>query len=875
MITMLYLYRIFLVLSSLAILTACGEKSDLSSEEYSGDHQCTYNSEQAECDNNFRLISEAEVFSQYYGRLTEHKSRSAAPTSNNGLVRSLSSTELPTSTKITYTKPIFPYAISLNQHMLGSISSTYGYAGHVNYNHEYDYDNYTDLESKFYKNTHPLKNKSNRNSHLIVYVQQDVVNIATPHLGSLEELVPENYDGKENYDYDLNPKSFEVVAAADRRRLFRFNHWAYIDRIVMFGGNVELPIVIPSPEWINAAHKNGVRIYGNIMLPQSHHGICEFERLLFYDGLRSGGINRDDDGSIDKYPFARKLVKLAKKHGFDGWHINNESPCLIRGPHYAGFSDWYNYYSQTIAGPDTDLLFYLATSKEEQFFDGGVNTIRGVVIPSIRYTVTSKGEDFPDTDEAKDYAYVQVSDSGEDKTTFWAIEDLLWFKNLTTQGGHFYQTIRENADRFDLVETQGHYYLDFTQGYSKDSYSTELANHQSYEEYPYVSLITGQSILSDNVSWAQNLSNSSVGSYEHIYQVRGGGTITSHFSGLLRADSLNDIQSGDMLVGIPFNHRIDTSNKADFKIVLSFVNHLAFHGSFRSAPVIIKVTSKSETGNIHEKETAVNLRYAYNPYINVEIPLTQIEGDLITKIAIHSGGLPDSLLGTILLNKIAITYNDNTTTFTATATARICKSKDHSGQTEKYSVQVENRINDAGSTDPTFSYFLTNGRDTVFLGKTGNNMFVSYDLSGNFFSDEDDLEVHILAKVSGKYYISEFKDMLVSDALTVSSDSTDDRYHTYTLIPDSTDDTVDHDSAFSDVSNVTWKMLALGDHGALNLGEGNYIDEIDEHIKYNSFSYTIPSNYQSRANINSARVIYEKDSCVFAKEFLPSSFNGL
>ena len=64
-----------------------------------------------------------------------------------------------------------------------------------------------------------------------------------------------NYSGEEN-----------------RFNLYNFTHWAYIDKLVWFGGTASQTVHIPSAPWVNTAHKNGVQVFGNVFFAPTVFG---------------------------------------------------------------------------------------------------------------------------------------------------------------------------------------------------------------------------------------------------------------------------------------------------------------------------------------------------------------------------------------------------------------------------------------------------------------------------------------------------------------------------------------------------------------------------------------------------------------------------
>lgn len=95
---------------------------------------------------------------------------------------------------------------------------------------------------------------------------------------------------------------------------YAFTYWQYVDTLVFWGGSAgEGLILAPNATVIDAAHRNGVKVYGTVFFPPTAYGgkiewVRDFVR-------KSGGA----------YPVADKLVEVARHYGFDGWFINQET----------------------------------------------------------------------------------------------------------------------------------------------------------------------------------------------------------------------------------------------------------------------------------------------------------------------------------------------------------------------------------------------------------------------------------------------------------------------------------------------------------------------------------------------------------------------
>ncbi|MFE2285136.1 endo-beta-N-acetylglucosaminidase [Streptomyces sp. NPDC059443] len=96
---------------------------------------------------------------------------------------------------------------------------------------------------------------------------------------------------------------------------YALTHWAYIDELVFWGGSSGEGIVLaPNAPVVDAAHRNGVRVLGNVFLPPvAYGGDLQWTRDL---------VQRD---SLGRFPVAEKLVEVARTYGFDGWFVNAET----------------------------------------------------------------------------------------------------------------------------------------------------------------------------------------------------------------------------------------------------------------------------------------------------------------------------------------------------------------------------------------------------------------------------------------------------------------------------------------------------------------------------------------------------------------------
>ncbi|MFD4531616.1 discoidin domain-containing protein [Kitasatospora sp. NPDC058397] len=95
---------------------------------------------------------------------------------------------------------------------------------------------------------------------------------------------------------------------------YAFGYWQYVDKLVFWGGSAgEGLILAPNPTVIDAAHRNGVKVYGTVFFPPAAYG---GQLQWLRDFVQKSG---------NSYPVADKLAQAAQYYGFDGWFINQET----------------------------------------------------------------------------------------------------------------------------------------------------------------------------------------------------------------------------------------------------------------------------------------------------------------------------------------------------------------------------------------------------------------------------------------------------------------------------------------------------------------------------------------------------------------------
>ncbi|OIK28431.1 endo-beta-N-acetylglucosaminidase [Streptomyces malaysiense] len=113
----------------------------------------------------------------------------------------------------------------------------------------------------------------------------------------------------------FGPTSSNPSQGSDTADYYALTHWAYMDELVFWGGSSgEGLILAPNAPVVDAAHRHGVPVLGNVFLPPAAYG----GQLRWIRDL----VRRDAAGH---HPLAAQLVAVASAHGFDGWFVNAET----------------------------------------------------------------------------------------------------------------------------------------------------------------------------------------------------------------------------------------------------------------------------------------------------------------------------------------------------------------------------------------------------------------------------------------------------------------------------------------------------------------------------------------------------------------------
>lgn len=173
---------------------------------------------------------------------------------------------------------------------------------------------------------------------------------------------------------------------SDKFHTYTFSYWQYVDKLVMWGGSAgEGLIVPPSADVIDAAHKNGVPVFGTVFLPQREHG----GKIEWMHDL----LQQRDDGS---FPVADKLIEAAGYYGFDGWFINQETQGGT--PQDAAKMAEFLTYLQNTMAPGMEVIWYDSmvdtgpvawqgglTDRNKMFFQNGEQRVSDSMFLDFRW----------------------------------------------------------------------------------------------------------------------------------------------------------------------------------------------------------------------------------------------------------------------------------------------------------------------------------------------------------------------------------------------------------------------------------------------------------------------------------------------------------
>ncbi|KAH8922049.1 glycoside hydrolase family 85 protein [Atractiella rhizophila] len=111
-----------------------------------------------------------------------------------------------------------------------------------------------------------------------------------------------------------------------KKREYVFQYWHLIDAFIYFSHH---RITIPPPSWLIAAHRNGVQMFGTLILEWEEARADLFRLVLGPAAYLPNGNETFDDPFTGKQPsehYIDKLVSIAAQRGFTGWLVNVELP---------------------------------------------------------------------------------------------------------------------------------------------------------------------------------------------------------------------------------------------------------------------------------------------------------------------------------------------------------------------------------------------------------------------------------------------------------------------------------------------------------------------------------------------------------------------
>ena len=159
-----------------------------------------------------------------------------------------------------------------------------------------------------------------------------------------------------------------------------FTYWQYVDTLVYWGGSSgEGLIVAPSPDIVDAGHKNGVKVIGTVFMPQAAHG----GKIEWLDDL----LQKREDGS---YPVVDKLIEVAKLYGFDGWFINQETEEALTKDHADRMQEFLAYFKQQ--AQELELIYY-----DSMTVDGEMDWQNALTEKNAPYMKDAEGNNVADS----------------------------------------------------------------------------------------------------------------------------------------------------------------------------------------------------------------------------------------------------------------------------------------------------------------------------------------------------------------------------------------------------------------------------------------------------------------------------------------------
>jgi len=138
--------------------------------------------------------------------------------------------------------------------------------------------------------------------------------------------------------------SFQPSQGSAVEHFNAYTGWPYTDKLVFWGGSAgEGLILAPSAPVIDAAHRNGVPVLGNVFLPPTAYGGQVHWVRSF---IQKNGTD---------FPVADKLIEVARHYGFDGWFLNQET-AGTNSTDAANMRDFISYFRSR--APELEIMWY-------------------------------------------------------------------------------------------------------------------------------------------------------------------------------------------------------------------------------------------------------------------------------------------------------------------------------------------------------------------------------------------------------------------------------------------------------------------------------------------------------------------------------------
>ncbi|KZT74625.1 glycoside hydrolase family 85 protein [Daedalea quercina L-15889] len=141
---------------------------------------------------------------------------------------------------------------------------------------------------------------------------------------------------------------------------YTFNFWSYCESFIYFSHH---RVTVPPPGWINAAHRQGVKMLGTLIF-EHDAGQQDCLRLLVgrLPQSKNGPVAPSTDTSLPLSPhYARLLADLAYQRGFDGYLLNVEVPLVGGVEQTRALSAWISILENNIkqkVGPHAQAIWY-------------------------------------------------------------------------------------------------------------------------------------------------------------------------------------------------------------------------------------------------------------------------------------------------------------------------------------------------------------------------------------------------------------------------------------------------------------------------------------------------------------------------------------